>query len=107
MHPGSSVSGLYFSHPNSEYFGVGRIEADQVTVTKSDVERTHHLIWSGEIDVEGHIVLGCVVVNRDVDDGGDDVLSQHGVESILQRVFDACVRIGTPRRVDWAPWGEI
>ena len=29
MHPGSSVSGLYFSHPQSEYFGVGRIERDQ------------------------------------------------------------------------------
>jgi 5-methyltetrahydrofolate--homocysteine methyltransferase len=24
------VSGLYFSHPESHYFGVGRIERDQV-----------------------------------------------------------------------------
>jgi 5-methyltetrahydrofolate--homocysteine methyltransferase len=29
MWPGSSVSGLYFSHPDSHYFGVGRIERDQ------------------------------------------------------------------------------
>jgi 5-methyltetrahydrofolate--homocysteine methyltransferase len=29
MWPGSSVSGLYFSHPQSHYFGVGRIERDQ------------------------------------------------------------------------------
>jgi len=30
MWPGSSVSGLYFSHPESRYFGVGKIERDQV-----------------------------------------------------------------------------
>jgi 5-methyltetrahydrofolate--homocysteine methyltransferase len=30
MWPGASVSGLYFSHPQSHYFGVGRIERDQV-----------------------------------------------------------------------------
>lgn len=30
MWPGSAVSGLYFSHPKSHYFGVGRIERDQV-----------------------------------------------------------------------------
>jgi 5-methyltetrahydrofolate--homocysteine methyltransferase len=30
MWPGSSVSGLYFSHPQSFYFGVGKIERDQV-----------------------------------------------------------------------------
>ena len=30
MHPASSVSGLYFSHPESLYFGVGKIEKDQV-----------------------------------------------------------------------------
>ncbi len=29
MWPGSSVSGLYFSHPESHYFGVGKIERDQ------------------------------------------------------------------------------
>jgi 5-methyltetrahydrofolate--homocysteine methyltransferase len=30
MSPGSSVSGLYFSHPESRYFGVGNIAKDQV-----------------------------------------------------------------------------
>jgi 5-methyltetrahydrofolate--homocysteine methyltransferase len=30
MHPGASVSGLYFSHPEAKYFGVGRIGHDQV-----------------------------------------------------------------------------
>ncbi|MGI8890766.1 MAG: methionine synthase [Chthoniobacterales bacterium] len=29
MHPGASVSGLYFSHPDSRYFAVGKIEHDQ------------------------------------------------------------------------------
>jgi 5-methyltetrahydrofolate--homocysteine methyltransferase len=30
MWPGASVSGLYLSHPESHYFGVGKIERDQV-----------------------------------------------------------------------------
>jgi 5-methyltetrahydrofolate--homocysteine methyltransferase len=30
MTPPSSVSGLYFSHPEAHYFGVGRIDRDQV-----------------------------------------------------------------------------
>ncbi len=30
MWPGSSVSGLYFSHPKAHYFGVAKIERDQV-----------------------------------------------------------------------------
>jgi 5-methyltetrahydrofolate--homocysteine methyltransferase len=30
MWPASSVSGLYFSHPDSHYFGVGKIDQDQV-----------------------------------------------------------------------------
>ena len=30
MWPGSSVSGLYLSHPKSYYFGVARVERDQV-----------------------------------------------------------------------------
>ncbi len=29
MWPGSAVSGLYFSHPESYYFGVGKVERDQ------------------------------------------------------------------------------
>jgi 5-methyltetrahydrofolate--homocysteine methyltransferase len=46
MHPASSVSGLYFSHPDSVYFGVGKIEKDQVEdyarrkdMSVDDVER--------------------------------------------------------------------
>ncbi|UOM36319.1 methionine synthase [Acuticoccus sp. I52.16.1] len=30
MWPASSVSGIYFSHPDSFYFGVGKIEKDQI-----------------------------------------------------------------------------
>ena len=30
MWPGSSVSGLYFAHPESYYFGVAKVERDQV-----------------------------------------------------------------------------
>ena len=30
MHPGSSVSGLYFANPEAKYFGVGKINRDQV-----------------------------------------------------------------------------
>jgi 5-methyltetrahydrofolate--homocysteine methyltransferase len=30
MWPGSSVSGLYFAHPASRYFGLGKIDRDQV-----------------------------------------------------------------------------
>jgi 5-methyltetrahydrofolate--homocysteine methyltransferase len=46
MWPGSSVSGLYFSHPESYYFGVGKIERDQVEdyaarkdLTPGEIER--------------------------------------------------------------------
>jgi len=31
MHPASSVSGWYFNHPESKYFGVGKLGLDQVT----------------------------------------------------------------------------
>ena len=30
MWPGAAVSGLYFAHPQSHYFGVGKVERDQV-----------------------------------------------------------------------------
>ena len=30
MWPGSSVSGLYFGHPQARYFSVGRVGRDQV-----------------------------------------------------------------------------
>jgi 5-methyltetrahydrofolate--homocysteine methyltransferase len=30
MYPASSVSGWYFAHPQSQYFGVGKIQKDQL-----------------------------------------------------------------------------
>ncbi len=30
MWPGAAVSGIYFAHPDAHYFGVGKVEADQV-----------------------------------------------------------------------------
>ena len=46
MRPAASVSGLYFSHPQSCYFGLGKIERDQIEdyakrkrITKSEAER--------------------------------------------------------------------
>ena len=30
MSPGAAVSGFYFSHPQSHYFGVGKVDLDQV-----------------------------------------------------------------------------
>ncbi len=46
MWPGSSVSGLYFAHPQARYFGLGKIDRDQVLdyhlrkgMTVQEVER--------------------------------------------------------------------
>ena len=46
MWPGSSVSGLYFAHPDARYFSLGKIERDQVAdyaarkgLTLAEVER--------------------------------------------------------------------
>ncbi len=51
MWPGSSVSGLYFAHPDAHYFGVAKIERDQVEdyarrkgMSIADVER-----WLGPV----------------------------------------------------------
>ncbi len=30
MYPTAAVSGFYYSHPASKYFGIGKIEKDQV-----------------------------------------------------------------------------
>ena len=30
MHPTAAVSGWYFSHPDSRYFGLGKINRDQI-----------------------------------------------------------------------------
>jgi 5-methyltetrahydrofolate--homocysteine methyltransferase len=39
MHPASSVSGLYFNHPEAKYFAVGRLGRDQV----EDYAKRKHL----------------------------------------------------------------
>jgi 5-methyltetrahydrofolate--homocysteine methyltransferase len=46
MWPGSSVSGLYFAHPDARYFSLGKIDRDQVAdyhqrkgLTEAEVER--------------------------------------------------------------------
>jgi 5-methyltetrahydrofolate--homocysteine methyltransferase len=46
MWPGSSVSGLYFAHPQARYFGLGKVDREQVTdyaarkgMTPTEVER--------------------------------------------------------------------
>ncbi|HTN64274.1 MAG TPA: vitamin B12 dependent-methionine synthase activation domain-containing protein, partial [Devosia sp.] len=51
MWPGSSVSGIYLAHPESYYFGVAKVEHDQVLdyaerkgMAVADVER-----WLGPI----------------------------------------------------------
>src|SRR5260370_39906152 len=50
MWPGSSVSGLYFAHPESRYFSLGKIDRDQVAdysqrkgMSAAEVER-----WLGQ-----------------------------------------------------------
>jgi 5-methyltetrahydrofolate--homocysteine methyltransferase len=50
MWPGSSVSGLYFAHPESKYFSLGKIDHDQVAdyaerkrLSVAEVER-----WLGQ-----------------------------------------------------------
>ncbi|NQY56421.1 MAG: methionine synthase [Ilumatobacteraceae bacterium] len=48
MWPGSSVSGLYFAHPEAKYFGVGKIQRDQLEAYAkrkdwSVDEAEHHL----------------------------------------------------------------
>jgi len=50
MWPGSSVSGLYFAHPESRYFSLGKIDRDQITdyhrrkgMSVAEVER-----WLGQ-----------------------------------------------------------
>jgi 5-methyltetrahydrofolate--homocysteine methyltransferase len=51
MYPASSVSGFYYAHPQSKYFGLGNISKDQVEdyvkvtgVTMEEAER-----WLGPV----------------------------------------------------------
>ncbi len=47
MWPGSAVSGLYFSHPESHYFGLGKIDRDQVAdyAARKGMELTEMERW--------------------------------------------------------------
>jgi 5-methyltetrahydrofolate--homocysteine methyltransferase len=47
MYPASSVCGWYISHPDSKYFGVGRIEKDQFEdyLTRKGMEREEMKRW--------------------------------------------------------------
>ncbi len=47
MYPGAAVSGFYFAHPESKYFVVGRIEADQLEdhVQRRKVEKGQLESW--------------------------------------------------------------
>ena len=40
MYPASSVCGWYFAHPESKYFGVGKIEKDQLEDYRARKEMT-------------------------------------------------------------------
>ena len=57
MHPASSISGLYFSHPDSKYFVLGKIAEDQIkdyavrkNMSKHEVEKwlQTNLIYKSE-----------------------------------------------------------
>jgi len=51
MWPGSSVSGLYLSHPESYYFGVAKVERDQVVdyASRKGMDVTQVERWLGPI----------------------------------------------------------
>jgi 5-methyltetrahydrofolate--homocysteine methyltransferase len=50
MWPGSSISGLYFAHPESRYFSLGKIEHDQVVDYGERKEMDVHEVerWLGQ-----------------------------------------------------------
>lgn len=52
MHPGASVAGLYFAHPESRYFQVGRIGEDQI---KDYARRRGISIQHAEIQLATHL----------------------------------------------------
>ncbi len=51
MWPGSSVSGLYIAHPDSYYFGVAKVERDQVVdyAARKDMAVAEVERWLGPI----------------------------------------------------------
>ena len=64
MWPASSVSGLYFAHPDSKYFAVGKLGRDQVLdchlrkqMDLREVERWRGPYLAYEPDVESKTIL--------------------------------------------------
>ena len=49
MTPTAAVSGLYFSHPESKYFAVGKLEQDQVRdlAARKNIPLTEAEKWLG------------------------------------------------------------
>src|SRR6185312_12236773 len=64
MWPGASVSGLYFAHPDSHYFGVGKVERDQVAVYARIKNRRVHrsaapmVIWLAPVSWKAPRLVG-------------------------------------------------
>ncbi len=54
MWPGASISGLYFSHPQAAYFGVGKIDEEQLVdyATRKNMSRDEMAVWLSPILIE-------------------------------------------------------
>ncbi len=102
MWPGSSVSGLYFSHPESFYFGVGKIERDQVEdyAARKGMTRRRDRALAGA-GAELHPVAGA---GRGEDRAGGDA-RQRRRQGLSPRIRPAapapCIWRGGRRR--WEP----
>jgi 5-methyltetrahydrofolate--homocysteine methyltransferase len=59
MWPASSVSGFYFSHPESRYFGVGKINNDQVADYAARKEMSMQVArrWLAPILAEDDVIV--------------------------------------------------
>jgi 5-methyltetrahydrofolate--homocysteine methyltransferase len=51
MYPASAVSGMYYSHPQSKYFGLGKISKDQIEdyIAKTGYEMEYAERWLGSV----------------------------------------------------------
>ncbi|KAK3723100.1 hypothetical protein QZH41_006407 [Actinostola sp. cb2023] len=57
MDPAASVSGLYFSHPQSTYFSVGKISKDQIlSMTKAGLQSKHKMPYVTENEPEASML---------------------------------------------------
>ena len=53
MLPAASVSGLYFAHPKSHYFAVGKIQRDQVRNNSAQIWFNFYFVFRWRITPEG------------------------------------------------------